>query len=97
MSLIPVRGGNGALELLAADGLFEPPSMSQLEQALEATVERDRGVVQLDLWDLEKHASCSACLEQRRRRLGAMNLDGVVRAPIACEACAGSHGAGEPE
>ena len=35
IAVIPVRPGNGALEQLAASGDFEPPTLDQLEQALD--------------------------------------------------------------
>ena len=36
VSIIPVRGGNGELERLRAEGLFTPPRLVQLEAALDA-------------------------------------------------------------
>jgi radical SAM enzyme (TIGR01210 family) len=36
VSLIPVRGGNGALERLQEQGLFTPPDLALLEHALDA-------------------------------------------------------------
>ena len=34
-SMIPTRAGNGAIDELARDGLFAPPSLETLEHALE--------------------------------------------------------------
>ena len=38
VSLIPTRGGNGALEQLQATGNFTPPKLATLEQSLEKTL-----------------------------------------------------------
>ena len=43
VSLIPVRGGNGAMEALREAGDFTPPRLDQLEEALERCLDlRDR-------------------------------------------------------
>lgn len=87
VTLIPVRGGNGALEALAARGDWAAPTLRQLEAEFEACLELVGGVVQADLWDLERFAECDACFEARRARLLWMNLSGVVEAPVVCETC----------
>lgn len=87
VSLIPVRGGNGELERLAAAGHFVPPSAELIEAVLEATVENQRAVVQLDLWDLEQHLCCSACAPARRARLERMNTTGVREVGVDCAQC----------
>ena len=38
VALIPVRGGNGELERLAASGAFTPPTLRDLEAALEGAL-----------------------------------------------------------
>jgi hypothetical protein len=89
VSLIPVRGGNGAIERLAAAGAFTPPDLALLEIALDAGLEaapRDV-VVTADLWDLERLAACAACLPQRRARLERINLSGRAEPRIGCPDC----------
>ncbi|MEE2778138.1 MAG: Fe-S oxidoreductase [Acidobacteriota bacterium] len=87
VALVPTRGGNGALERLGA--AFQPPDLDQIEDCFDACLALSTdAVVTVDLWDLELHASCESCLGQRRKRLAAMNLDGVVRPRHACSECA---------
>ena len=86
-SLIPTRGGNGAMETLQAQGRFSPPSLTDLESAIEYGIGLQRGRVFADLWDLEKFSQCAACCEARRQRLQRMNLGQQVERPVLCEAC----------
>lgn len=87
VTLIPTRPGNGALDALARSGLFTPPGLSTLEQALAAGIGLDGGRVFADLWDLEPFADCPACYAARRRRLEQMNLQQIVIPPTACPHC----------
>jgi hypothetical protein len=98
IALIPTRGGNGALEALAAtgggreagvDALFESPSLIDLEAAAAAAMRRARGRARIlaDLWDLEAFTCCGACLDTRRARLLGLNLEQHVPGAIACAAC----------
>lgn len=93
VALIPTRGGNGALELLAERGEFAPPSLADLERALERALElpltRAGAVVTADLWDLERFARCRSCLPARRERLRRMNLTGQLEPVVTCPVCAG--------
>jgi hypothetical protein len=87
VSLIPTRLGNGALDAIAADGDFTPPSIDDLERSHDAAlaVPRPAGArVFADTWDLERFATCGACLPGRRARLHAMNLAQRVLPPVAC-------------
>ncbi len=56
-SVIPVRPGNGAMEILAANGEWQAPTLAQLEmtfkQALALERQAPRFDVHLDTWDLE--------------------------------------------
>jgi archaeosine synthase beta-subunit len=72
--LIPTRGGNGAMEALAARGQFAPPRLATLEAALERGLKLSRGRVLADLWDLESLSDCNSCFQQRADRLRRMNL-----------------------
>jgi radical SAM enzyme (TIGR01210 family) len=87
VSLIPTRGGNGTLEALAAEGLFTPPTVPDLEAALEAALPRQEGRVFADLWDLQRFSSCAACFAARRDRLRVMNREQRPVRRIACARC----------
>jgi radical SAM enzyme (TIGR01210 family) len=92
VALIPVRGGNGALEELAARGELEEPRLARLEEALGRALElpeaRAGAVVTADLWDLERFAACTECMPSRRARLERANRTGVLEpVPGTCPAC----------
>ena len=89
VSLIPTRGGNGAMEELAFGGEFAPPALRVLEMALEYGLARARGRVFLDLWDIERYAGECACGEPRVTRLRSMNEAQVVAPGVPCAACGG--------
>jgi len=84
-SMIPVRGGNGALEVLAAGGYFHEPSLSSLEQVLDYGVSLQKGNVFADLWDLERFSQCPECFQERKERLEKTNLNQQIQAPVSCE------------
>lgn len=90
VSLIPTRGGNGALERLQAAGEFTPPHLATLERALELALDLRAGRVFADTWDLEQFSRCPACLEKRRQRLHATNLSQVILPRVDCPACGGA-------
>jgi hypothetical protein len=95
VSVIPVRGGNGALEELGRRGAWRPPTLGDLEAALEGGLEAAAGsgaVVAADLWDAHHCAPCPACAAARLERLERLNLRGLSEPPVACPAC-GSGGA----
>jgi hypothetical protein len=87
--LIPTRPGNGATDALQTVGQFSPPRLQTLEQALEAGLNRRRGRVFADLWDLERFSSCPACFPRRLTRLHQMNLHQETLPPVTCPHCAG--------
>jgi radical SAM enzyme (TIGR01210 family) len=89
VSLIPTRSGNGAIELLAEQGLFSSPQLSALEDGLDYGMRLQRGRVFADLWDLEKFSDCSLCFRERRARLEQMNLQQRVLPWVQCDC---SHG-----
>lgn len=79
VALIPVRGGNGALERLAAAGDFRRPAAGDLEAALAGSLAeadrvvadgRPRPVAIADPWDLDRLEGADGAL---RERLLAMN------------------------
>jgi radical SAM enzyme (TIGR01210 family) len=73
-SLIPTRAGNGAMEELARQGLFAPPSLDSLERALEYGLSLRAGRVLLDLWDIERVSPGAPARAERLTRLARMNL-----------------------
>ena len=87
VSLIPVRGGNGALEALQAQGRFRPPTLETLERALEEALAIGGAVFLADTWDLERLRECGECFGRRRERLERMNQEqrGVSADP--CPTC----------
>jgi archaeosine synthase beta-subunit len=90
VSLIPTRTGNGAVEALAADALFTPPTLDDLERSFSLALPRrpsEDACVFADLWDLQRHAVCPHCLDARRARLHAMNLTQRVSALVSCAYC----------
>lgn len=86
-SLIPTRPGNGALEMLAANGEFSPPKLSTLEEAAAYGVSLRRGRVFADLWDLEAFSDCTGCFVARRERLRRVNNTQMVEPNIDCFDC----------
>lgn len=87
VSIIPVRGGNGEMERLANLGLFTPPTLRQLEDAFDRCVTMRETAVTVDLWDIERLATCAACRDERMRRLKRLNVTGRAEPPIACTEC----------
>lgn len=82
--VIPVRGGNGAMEVLKERGLFSPPDVRSLEKVLEYGIGLKRGRVFADTWDLELFTDCLHCLDERKKRLTEMNLYQRVAGPVKC-------------
>lgn len=72
-TLIPTRGGNGAMEALAGNGEFTPPELATLEAAMEYGLAQHRGRVFADLWELKPGAE-HCCFGARTQRLRLMNL-----------------------
>lgn len=88
VTLIPVRGGNGALEALREDGDWTPPGLVRLEEAQAALLASPPGGrVFADTWDLAAVSLCPACLAPRRARLEAMNRRQAVAPPVTCAGC----------
>lgn len=89
-ALIPTRSGNGAMEALGRQGLFAPPSLATLEAALASGIEKRRGRVFADLWDLERFSDCPHCFPARAERLRIMNLSQTVPPLPPCDRCKSS-------
>jgi len=87
VSIIPVRGGNGEMERLQRLGLFTPPTLSQLEEALDASLQFTSTVVNADLWDVERLPGCEDCRSDRIARLRRLNLTGRAESKVSCIKC----------
>jgi archaeosine synthase beta-subunit len=87
VTLIPTRGGNGAMETLAASQQFSPPRLETLEASVSYGLGLQRGRVFADLWDAEQIASCPVCQSARLSRLHQMNLSQVNLTPVRCNSC----------
>jgi hypothetical protein len=85
--VIPVRGGNGEMERLAALGQFTPPTLLELETALDRCVGSTRAVVTVDLWDAERLPACEQCRAARVERLRRMNMSGRAEPRVVCATC----------
>jgi archaeosine synthase beta-subunit len=87
VAIIPVRGGNGELERLQSLGAFAPPTLAQLEDALDACLQFAPTVTTADLWDLDRLATCVACARARKARLARINLTGCSEPRVVCAEC----------
>lgn len=84
--VIPTRGGNGAMEALAAQGQYAPPTLRSLERSVEYGLSQGGARIFADLWDIERFAECE-CASARIARLGAMNRWQTVPPPVVCARC----------
>jgi radical SAM enzyme (TIGR01210 family) len=82
--IIPVRSGNGALDVLKGENYFEEPDIKSLEMVIEYGIRQEAGPVFADLWDIDRFSSCDKCLEMRKKRLAQMNLHQKIYSPISC-------------
>jgi radical SAM enzyme (TIGR01210 family) len=87
VSIIPVRGGNGELERLQGQGHFTPPTLSQLEESLEVSLQFTSSVVTADLWDIDRLPACEHCRAERVERLRRMSLSGCAESRVPCVRC----------
>ncbi len=85
VSLIPVRGGNGTLDELQRTGEWVPPTLWQVEEALEGALGLG-AVVTADLWDIDSLATCR-CGPARIARLSHMNTAGTAPPRASCALC----------
>jgi archaeosine synthase beta-subunit len=89
-TVIPTRGGNGAMEELAASGDFAPPTLGMLEEAVAYGIGLGRGRVFADLWDTRRFARCAACADARLARMQTMNLEQRILPQVQCGECGGA-------
>lgn len=92
-TLIPTRGGNGAMEGLIEAGLFVPPALSLLEETLAYGIGLRRMRVFADLWEVQSGGECTHCFDARVQRLREMNLQQRLAPTPPCGACSPT---GEP-
>ena len=83
-TVIPVRAGNGAMDLLMKNGDFSLPNIHSLETVLEYGIEQKAGRVFADVWDLELFSNCDKCITERSNRLSEMNLSQKIENKISC-------------
>jgi len=83
-TLIPVRPGNGAMDILMRQGDFEKPTLDSLEEVLAYGIALDAGRVFADTWDLEQFSECPKCLDQRSNRLTKMNHSQSLVSKVVC-------------
>lgn len=88
VSLIPMRAGNGTVEVLGEHGQYDPPTLDLFEDSIDIARRGARGRVFADVWDLERLASCDTCFAARRSRLSAMNVTGQHVPRVVCPGCA---------
>lgn len=87
-SVIPVRSGNGALDILVENNFFSQPDIQSLEQVIEYGIGLKSGFVFADLWDIDRFSSCPECLDMRKERLTKMNLNQRIYPAVNCS-CTG--------
>ncbi len=79
-AIIPTRGGNGAMEYLADQGVYHPPTVESLEEVMAYGVSLRRGRVLADMWDIQEFDADTDRTAARIERLRQMNEHGA-RAP----------------
>jgi len=83
-TVIPVRAGNGAMDLLIEKNYFAQPDIRSLETVLEYGIGLNSGRVFADVWDLDMFSSCKKCIDKRTNRLITLNLSQRITSPIRC-------------
>jgi radical SAM enzyme (TIGR01210 family) len=87
VSIIPVRGGNGELERLQGLGHFAPPTLLQLEESLDLSLQFTSAVVTADVWDVDRLPACEHCRAERVERLRRVNVSGRAESRVSCGFC----------
>jgi len=83
VSLIPLRPTK---RLSQEDPLATAPSLSEVETALETTLDLPT-LVSVDPWDLKTLNSCAHCVEERIARIRELSHGRVRPTAIHCKAC----------
>jgi len=83
-TVIPVRAGNGIMDMLAEEKQYVPPSLDMLEKVFEKALLMKQGQVFADTWDIGLLSACPVCFEARKQRLESMNLRQQTEPFIQC-------------
>ncbi len=83
-SVIPVRPGNGVMDILWKENFYAPPTLAMLEEVFEKALLLKQGQVFVDTWDINFLSKCSLCFEARKGRLEKMNLTQKIQPQIQC-------------
>jgi len=86
-SVIPTRSGNGVMDRLERDGVFEKPQLMSLETVVETALDWKQGRVFADLWNAAEFGRCADCTPRRVARLEQMNLTQRPIPPVVCDVC----------
>jgi archaeosine synthase beta-subunit len=81
-SIIPTRGGNGALEAIGDE--YARPRLCTLESVIDYGLSLRDLRVFADLWEIERFSDCS-CSPQRVARLMTMNREQRVAERVRCD------------
>lgn len=90
--VIPVRAGNGIMDALEREGVYEKPTLAELQAALAYGIGLRRGRVFADLWDIGRFLDCPRCGAARVAALEQMNTTQCPAPPVACSCTAGNGG-----
>ena len=83
-SVIPVRPGNGVMDILWKENYYTPPTLAMLEEVSEKALLLNRAQVFVDTWDIGFLSGCSTCFDARKNRLEKMNLTQKILPTINC-------------
>ena len=90
-TVIPVRPGNGAMDLLMKSGEFEKPALSSLEEVLDYGISLGAGRAFADTWDLELFSNCPKCFRERLDRINTMNESQSLLSKVLCSCIPNEH------
>ena len=88
-SVIPVRPGNGVMDVLWKENNYIPPTLAMLEEVFETALSLKQGQVFVDTWDIGFLSKCSLCFNGRKHRLEQMNLTQKILPQIECSCNSG--------
>ena len=87
VTIIPTRGGNGALDELAENGQFSTPTIRSLEMVQDHCLSLKRGRAFADLWDIEHFYNCNNCNSTRVANINRMNRYQKSLGQTTCPVC----------
>lgn len=87
VAVIPTRT-TPELERLAARGEFTAPTLRQLEEAIDRTLQISGAEIAADLWDAARLFALDPCVEQRIARLRRLAITGRSEPRHHCATCA---------